>query len=65
MLSCEFCKNFLEKLYRAPPLAASEFAKSLFTCWLRIHKLCLKTRVALQILSHEARHKIPVKYLIS
>ena len=52
-------------LYRAPPLAASEFAKSLFTYCLGIHKLCLKTRVASQILSHEPRHKIPVKQLIS
>ena len=41
------------------------FLKRLFTCWLRIHKLCLRTRVALQILSHKARHKIPMKYLIS
>ena len=44
-------------------MAASEFAKGLFTYWLRIHKPCLKTRVKLQILSHEARHKIPVKSL--
>ena len=48
-------------LNRAPPLAASEFAKSLFTYRLRIHELCLKTRVALQTLSHEVRHKIPVR----
>ena len=41
------------------------FLKRLFTYWLRIHKLCLRTRVALQILSHKARHKIPMKYLIS
>ena len=33
--------------------------------WLRIHNPYLKTRVALQILLHEARHKIPVKYLTS
>ena len=52
-------------LYKAPSLAASEFAKSFFTYWLGIHKVYLKTRVALQILSHEARHKIPVEQLIS
>ena len=45
-------------------MAASEFEKSLFTYWLRINKPCLKTRVVLQILSHEARNKIPVKYLV-
>ena len=49
-----FKKSFL---YRTPPLTASEcIAKSLFTYGLRIHKLCLKTRIALQILNHKARH---------
>ena len=42
-------------------LKSQAFAISFFTYWLRIHKLCLKTRVVLQILSHKARHKIPVK----
>ena len=51
-------------LYGAPPLTASEFAKSLFT-WFRIHKPCPKTGVTLQILSHEARNKVLVKYLTS
>ena len=49
-------------LYRTPLLVASEcIVKSLFTYGIRIHKLCLKTRIALQILNHEVRHKIPVK----
>ena len=60
-----FAKTFQNSfLYRAPPFTASKFAKSLFTC-LCIHKPCLKTRIELQILSHEARNKILVKYLTS
>ena len=53
-------KLFRTALYRAPLLAASEFAKSLFTYWLCINKFCLKT-AALQILGHEGRHKIHIK----
>ena len=57
-------KNFENSfLYRGTPLTAFEFAKSLFTYCLRIHELYLKTRPALQISSHEARPKMPVRQL--
>ena len=42
-----------EKLNKISPLAASEYiAKSVFIHWLCIYKPRLKTRFALEILSH-------------
>ena len=52
-----------EKLNQISPLATSEYiAKGVFIHWLRIHKLCLKTRFVLQVLSHETRHKRSLKW---
>ena len=53
--------SFIFSISHFSSLETECIAKILFSYWFFIHKLCLKTRVALHILSHNARHKISLK----